>query len=66
MSAQQNIDIARELLDGIANGRDPAEIAAPFADDLSFEIQGTTVFCRGSVARPAAWQWSTSCGIFVT
>jgi ketosteroid isomerase-like protein len=40
MSAQQNIDIARELLDGIANGRDPAEIAAPFADDLSFEIQG--------------------------
>ncbi len=40
MSAQQNIDIARELLDGIANSRDPAEIAASFADDLSFEIQG--------------------------
>ena len=40
MSAQQNFDIARELLDRIANGRDPAEIAAPFADDLSFEIQG--------------------------
>ena len=40
MSAQRNIAIARELLDGIANGRDPAEIAAPFADNLSFEIQG--------------------------
>ena len=37
---QQNIEIARALLDGIASGRDPAEIAAPFAENLSFEIQG--------------------------
>ena len=40
MSAQRNHDIARDLLDGIANGRDPADIATPFADDLTFEIQG--------------------------
>ncbi len=40
MSRQQNIEIAQVFLDGIANGRDPAEIAAPFADNLTFEIQG--------------------------
>lgn len=40
MTMQQNIEIARALLDGIAGGRDPAEIAAPFAEHLSFEIQG--------------------------
>lgn len=40
MSAQRNHDIACDLLDGITNGRDPADIATPFADDLSFEIQG--------------------------
>jgi uncharacterized protein len=40
MSVQHNIDIARDLLDGIATGRDPAEIAGLFSDDLSFEIQG--------------------------
>ncbi len=40
MSAQQNIQIAQTLLEGISSGRDPAEIAAPFASDLTFEIQG--------------------------
>jgi ketosteroid isomerase-like protein len=40
MTMQHNIAIARTLLDGIAAGRDPADIAAPFAEDLSFEVQG--------------------------
>lgn len=40
MSAQQNVQIAQTLLEGISSGRDPAEIAAPFASDLIFEIQG--------------------------
>ena len=40
MSAQQNIQIAQTLLEGISSGRGPAEIAAPFASDLIFEIQG--------------------------
>lgn len=40
MSRQQNIDIARTLLQGMAEGRSPDAIAAPFADDLLFEVQG--------------------------
>jgi ketosteroid isomerase-like protein len=40
MSQQRNIAIARTLLAGIGEGRDPVEIAAPFAADLAFEIQG--------------------------
>ncbi len=40
MSQQQNIAIAQALLEGIGGGKDPAEIAAPFAEDLIFEIQG--------------------------
>ena len=40
MGIQQNIEIARTLLDGIGAGRDPADIAAVFAEDLVFEIQG--------------------------
>jgi ketosteroid isomerase-like protein len=40
MSQQQNIAIAQKLLEGIGSGQDPAEIAAPFAADLVFEIQG--------------------------
>ena len=40
MGVQQNIETARRLVDGIGEGRDPAEIAAPFAEDLVFEIQG--------------------------
>ncbi len=40
MSRQQNIEIARTLLEGIAQGRDPEEIATPLADDLVFEVQG--------------------------
>jgi hypothetical protein len=40
MSHQQNITIARNLLEGIGNGHDPAEIAAPFDANLIFEIQG--------------------------
>ena len=40
MRQQQNIAIARKLLDGIGGGRPPDEIAALFAADLIFEIQG--------------------------
>jgi uncharacterized protein len=40
MSHQQNIAIAQKLLEGIGGGQDPAEIAALFAADLVFEIQG--------------------------
>ena len=40
MSQQQNIAIAQTLLEGIGGGRDPAEIATAFSDDLLFEIQG--------------------------
>ena len=40
MGHQQNIAIARKLLDGIGGGQDPAEIAALFDADLVFEIQG--------------------------
>lgn len=40
MSQQRNIAIARTLLAGIGEGRDPVEIAAPFAADVVFEIQG--------------------------
>ncbi len=40
MGVQQNIEIARTLLNGIGGGWDAAEIAAPFAEDLVFEIQG--------------------------
>ena len=40
MSQQQNVAIAQALLEGIGGGKDPAEIAAPFATDLVFEIQG--------------------------
>jgi uncharacterized protein len=40
MSHQQNIAIAQTLLEVIAGGRDPAEIAAMFDADLLFEIQG--------------------------
>ncbi len=29
-----------DLLEGIGQGRDPEAIAAPFAEDLVFEIQG--------------------------
>ena len=40
MSMEQNIEIARTLLEGIGSAREPDEIAAPFASDLVFEIQG--------------------------
>ena len=40
MSQQQNVAIAQNLLEGIGGGKDPAEIAAPFAENLVFEIQG--------------------------
>jgi ketosteroid isomerase-like protein len=40
MSHQQNIAIAKNLLEGIGSGRDPDEIAALFDADLVFEIQG--------------------------
>jgi uncharacterized protein len=40
MSEQQNIAIAKKLLEGIAGGQDPDAIAALFDNDLVFEIQG--------------------------
>ena len=40
MHRQRNIEIARTLLEGIAQGRDPEEIAMPFAEDLVFAVQG--------------------------
>ena len=40
MSRRQNIAIAQKLLEGIAGGQDPSDIAALFDEDLSFEIQG--------------------------
>ncbi len=40
MSSQQNIEIAKKLLAGIAGGQDADEIATMFAKDLLFEIQG--------------------------
>lgn len=40
MNRQRNIDIARMLLEGIRQGHDPKEIAAPFAENLMFEDQG--------------------------
>jgi ketosteroid isomerase-like protein len=40
MSQPENITIAQKLLEGIANGNDPAEITALFHADLVFEIQG--------------------------
>jgi uncharacterized protein len=40
MSRQQNIAIARKLLEGIGGGRDAGEIASLFDADLVFEIQG--------------------------
>ena len=40
MGTQGNIAIAKTLLEGIGGGRDPDEVAAPFAENLVFEIQG--------------------------
>jgi ketosteroid isomerase-like protein len=40
MSHQQNIAIARKVLEGIGSGQDPSGIAALFDADLLFEIQG--------------------------
>jgi len=40
MSRQSNIAVAQKFLAGIGGGTDPDEIAAVFADDLQFEIQG--------------------------
>ena len=40
MSQQKNIEIAQTLLEGLGRGLAPEEIAAPFAPDLAFEIQG--------------------------
>ncbi|MFT4053762.1 MAG: nuclear transport factor 2 family protein [Novosphingobium sp.] len=40
MSQQQNIAIAQTLLEGIASGRAPEDIAALCAINLQFEIQG--------------------------
>ena len=40
MSRERNIKIANTLLQGIGSGVHPDEIAAPFAEDLMFEIQG--------------------------
>ena len=40
MSRERNIEITNMLLEGIGSGRDPTHIAASFAQDPVFEIQG--------------------------
>lgn len=40
MRRQQNIEIAQAVLQGIASGQDPNDIASAFAENLRFEIQG--------------------------
>jgi ketosteroid isomerase-like protein len=40
MSQDRNIAIAQQLLAGIGEGRPPETLAAMFAEDLRFEIQG--------------------------
>jgi uncharacterized protein len=40
MSQDKNIAIAQQLLAGIGEGRPPETLAAMFAEDLRFEIQG--------------------------
>ena len=40
MADHPNMTIARRLLDGIASGHDPDEIAALFVPDVLFEIPG--------------------------
>jgi uncharacterized protein len=40
MSQERNIVIAQQLLAGIGEGQPPETLAALFADDLRFEIQG--------------------------
>jgi len=40
MIQSNSIAIARQLIEGIAGGKDPAEIGALFADNLQFDIQG--------------------------
>jgi hypothetical protein len=40
MSQNQNITIAQQLLAGIGKGSPPETLAAMFAEDLRFEIQG--------------------------
>ena len=40
MSQDKNIEIARQLLAGIGEGRTPETLAAMFAEHLRFEIQG--------------------------
>jgi ketosteroid isomerase-like protein len=40
MNEQQNIEIAKKLLEGIAGGQDHDAIAALFDNNLVFEIQG--------------------------
>jgi len=40
MSQDSNIAIAQRLLAGIGEGKDPDTLAAMFAEDLDFDIQG--------------------------
>ena len=40
MSQEANLTIARQLLAGIGDGQQPDVLAAMFAEDLKFEIQG--------------------------
>jgi uncharacterized protein len=40
MSQENNVAIARALLEGIGGGKDPADIAALFDERMVFEIQG--------------------------
>ncbi len=40
ISRDRNIEIAKQLLTGIGEGKDPDALAAMFAEDLGFDIQG--------------------------
>ena len=63
MSTECNIKIVKHAAAEIGGGVHPDEIAASFAEDLVFEIQGDDGVCLGSVARPGARRWPTSCAI---
>jgi hypothetical protein len=56
MSQDQNIAIAQRLVAGIGEGREPDMIAAVFAENLRFEIQGDDGVLAWICVRP----WPTS------
>jgi hypothetical protein len=63
MSQDKNIAIAQQLLAGIGEGRPPEILAAMFAEDLRFEIQGddgVLPWIGHKAGRQAAANFSTS------